>query len=192
MIHINSFNNRFMWYTFKCGLSSHKVLVNDTPSVTWHHTLAEIIVTHEMQSGLLSRLWAFSHDKTNWQFPLSICSLLRIRAWLIWFNFPDDHSRVLLTEVPGRPGSDYINANYIDVSPIFCHMTMTWWSCDKCMVIFLHRVSHVQRCLLPHKGLYRILCQTSGGWSGNRAVLSLSWWLILKRGEEWVKHTILR
>ena len=31
--------------------------------------------------------------------------------------FPaDDHSRVRLTEDPNREGSDYINANYIDVS----------------------------------------------------------------------------
>ena len=27
----------------------------------------------------------------------------------------DDHSRVKLQETNGRPGSDYINANYIDV-----------------------------------------------------------------------------
>lgn len=30
----------------------------------------------------------------------------------------DDHSRVKLAEVLGRPGSDYINANYIDVSSL--------------------------------------------------------------------------
>ena len=28
---------------------------------------------------------------------------------------PDDHSRVKLKEIPNRPGSDYINGNYIDV-----------------------------------------------------------------------------
>ena len=28
----------------------------------------------------------------------------------------DDHSRVRLQEIPNVPGSDYINANYIDVS----------------------------------------------------------------------------
>lgn len=28
----------------------------------------------------------------------------------------DDHTRVTLTELEGSPGSDYINANFIDVS----------------------------------------------------------------------------
>ncbi len=32
----------------------------------------------------------------------------------------DDHSRVILTEIPGRPGSDYINANYILVCAHMC------------------------------------------------------------------------
>lgn len=30
----------------------------------------------------------------------------------------DDHTRVTLAEVDGCPGSDYINANFIDVSII--------------------------------------------------------------------------
>ena len=34
----------------------------------------------------------------------------------------DDHSRVLLTEIPGRPGSDYINANHIVVSEVLCKL----------------------------------------------------------------------
>lgn len=29
----------------------------------------------------------------------------------------DDHTRVVLSQVDGAPGSDYINASYIDVSP---------------------------------------------------------------------------
>ena len=33
----------------------------------------------------------------------------------------DDHTRVTLAEVEGFPGSDYINANFIDVSmEFFC------------------------------------------------------------------------
>ena len=28
----------------------------------------------------------------------------------------DDHSRVRLLEIPGKVGSDYINANFMDVS----------------------------------------------------------------------------
>lgn len=39
-------------------------------------------------------------------------------------NFPDDHSRVKLSEIPGRPGSDYINANFIDVSAILCDVNV--------------------------------------------------------------------
>ena len=35
----------------------------------------------------------------------------------------DDHSRVRLNEIPGRPGSDYINANYIDVRSHFKEVT---------------------------------------------------------------------
>lgn len=30
--------------------------------------------------------------------------------------FPDDHSRVILTQIDGVQSSDYINASYIDVS----------------------------------------------------------------------------
>lgn len=48
---------------------------------------------------------------------------------VVHFNFPclnvfycciitDDHTRVTLVEVDGCPGSDYINANFIDVSII--------------------------------------------------------------------------
>lgn len=32
----------------------------------------------------------------------------------------DDHTRVTLAEVDGHPGSDYINANFIDVSACMC------------------------------------------------------------------------
>lgn len=34
----------------------------------------------------------------------------------------DDHSRVILPEITGRQGSDYINANYIDVSQMSCDL----------------------------------------------------------------------
>ncbi len=30
--------------------------------------------------------------------------------------YPDDHSRVILEPEEGDPDSDYVNANYIDVS----------------------------------------------------------------------------
>ena len=42
---------------------------------------------------------------------------------LITYYNADDHSRVRLNEIPGRPGSDYINANYIDVRSHFKEVT---------------------------------------------------------------------
>ena len=35
---------------------------------------------------------------------------------LLLISFIDDHSRVRLQVIPSEAGSDYINANYIDVS----------------------------------------------------------------------------
>ena len=35
---------------------------------------------------------------------------------LFFDSFADDHTRVQLVELDGYPGSDYINANFIDVS----------------------------------------------------------------------------
>lgn len=32
------------------------------------------------------------------------------------FSPPDDHSRVVLTQLDGNPCSDYVNASYTDVS----------------------------------------------------------------------------
>ena len=37
-------------------------------------------------------------------------------------SYTDDHSRVKLSELPNRPGSDYINGNYIDVSVECSHL----------------------------------------------------------------------
>lgn len=39
--------------------------------------------------------------------------------WLVFFFVADDHSRVVLTGKREFPGSDYINANYVDVRVFF-------------------------------------------------------------------------
>ena len=53
------------------------------------------------------------------------CRLLHImylRLIVSLFLNIDDHSRVRLEEIPNTPGSDYINANFIDVSIIFLYL----------------------------------------------------------------------
>ena len=37
-------------------------------------------------------------------------------ATFLTLYFLDDHSRVILRPIPGQPRSDYINANFVDVS----------------------------------------------------------------------------
>ena len=44
---------------------------------------------------------------------------------LFFDSFADDHTRVQLVELDGYPGSDYINANFIDVSTITKITTVT-------------------------------------------------------------------
>lgn len=89
-----------------------------------------------------------------------------------------------MPEIPGRPGSDYINANYIDVS-------------NHSYVLYLNEVAlcedgffaclRVILCLRPSLPL-KVQCQTlfltSGEWCGKKTAPSLSWLLILKRGAE--------
>lgn len=70
---------------------------------------------------------------SSWFSPFLYCIFLH--SYLFWLNvhlfnintfcqlFTDDHSRVRLQLLDGDPHSDYINANYIDVSVIrkyFC------------------------------------------------------------------------
>ena len=47
----------------------------------------------------------------------------KIILYRLYYYNTDDHSRVRLNEIPGRPGSDYINANYIDVRSHFREVT---------------------------------------------------------------------
>ncbi len=44
------------------------------------------------------------------------CVVPRTHINLLWIFLTDDHSRVKLQFIPGEDGSDYINANFIDVS----------------------------------------------------------------------------
>ena len=41
--------------------------------------------------------------------------------------FADDHTRVLLNPIEGVAGSDYINANFIDVSFVFEPIILRWY-----------------------------------------------------------------
>jgi len=45
--------------------------------------------------------------------------LMMSLKWLVFFFVADDHSRVVLTGKREFPGSDYINANYVDVRVFF-------------------------------------------------------------------------
>ena len=47
-------------------------------------------------------------------FEYGVCLILYI------FSSTDDHSRVVLTAKRDIPGSDYINANYVDVRKLVC------------------------------------------------------------------------
>lgn len=48
--------------------------------------------------------------------PIEVMMSLK---WLVFFVVADDHSRVVLTGKREIPGSDYINANYVDVRVFF-------------------------------------------------------------------------
>ena len=57
-----------------------------------------------------------------------MCTFIYIIGVIYWISIVflsliiDDHSRVRLEEIPNTPGSDYINANFIDVSIIFLYL----------------------------------------------------------------------
>ena len=52
---------------------------------------------------------------------ITACELfLQFTILLIILLLIDDHSRVRMLENPGVPGSDYINANFLDVSKYKC------------------------------------------------------------------------
>ena len=56
----------------------------------------------------------------------------------------DDHSRVCLTNIPGKHGSDYINASFIDVSLLV-------YSCSNTPVHILYRDIARKNSTLQHK-----------------------------------------
>ena len=48
-----------------------------------------------------------------------------ILLFFLLILFVDDHTRVLLNPIEGVAGSDYINANFIDVSFVFEPIILT-------------------------------------------------------------------
>ena len=92
----------------------------------------------------------------------------------------DDDSRVHLAQIPGVEGSDYINANFIDVSSAvhvsnafdsssraqYLPLSLTW-PLFICSSLFACRVTRRRMRSLRR----RVLCQTprltSGGWCGS-------------------------
>uniref|UniRef100_A0A8C0XU65 protein-tyrosine-phosphatase n=1 Tax=Castor canadensis TaxID=51338 RepID=A0A8C0XU65_CASCN len=61
-----------------------------------------------------------------------------------YLNILDDHSRVILQPVEDDPSSDYINANYIDVSPVhetvYDFWRMVWQEQSACIVMVTNLV----------------------------------------------------
>ncbi len=78
-----------------------------------------------------------------------------------------DTSRLRLSFIPGVEGSDYINANYVDVSE------PTRPSCHHVMITY-HRATTVAVPTSPRKVPYQTQQRTSGGWCGSRSVPPLS------------------
>ena len=77
---------------------------------------------------------------------------------------PFNYTRVLLSEYPGVPGSDYINANYIKVRrymPFLGPLEVV--ACFKLCLREQAEAMHTSRA----KDLYRTLSMTGGGWSLN-------------------------
>ena len=62
----------------------------------------------------------------------------------------DDHSRVRMLENPGVPGSDYINANFLDVSKCTCKCvciaTIHYFVYSRDMIEIKHSLLHKVGC----------------------------------------------
>ena len=66
---------------------------------------------------------------------------VHVRMYIV-FCVPGDATRVVLSSIEGMPGSDYINANYIDVSVYVCwaytYVHIVWY--ELCICICVHVV----------------------------------------------------
>ena len=68
----------------------------------------------------------------------------------------DDHCRVVLTQLGQKPGSDYVNASFVDVSDLD-------YFTDYSDVFSMRRVIKSQRLTLQHRVQLVTQWMTSGG-----------------------------
>ena len=76
---------------------------------------------HTLPQTVLLIKWR-TDPRTDMLKSLPVCLICRIILSfdIIYHLFSDDHSRVVLELYVDNPGSDYINANVIDVSWYMC------------------------------------------------------------------------
>ncbi len=82
------------------------------------------------------------------------CLLLLFIAFLV-----DDHSRVVLSLQDSTPGSDYINASFVDVRHLKLHMFLTFTHISSVCC----RLTSDPTGTLPPRVPFLPLSQTSGG-----------------------------
>lgn len=108
--------------------------------------------------------------------PNSSSDIRHESHWLSLVPPPDDHSRLKLRPLAGKDSkhSDYINANYVDVSDDcrthFCiHNDLT--VCDEYFCIsVLYRATINPRPTSQLRVLSSPHSRTSGGWCGNKTL----------------------
>ena len=82
-------------------------------------------------------------------FECGVCLILYI------FSSTDDHSRVVLTAKRDIPGSDYINANYVDVRKLVCWSI--WFTLILIAIFFLRVGLNVIRDRIDFTSSYDVI-----------------------------------